>query len=157
MAPSPRQEETLLIPQHISKYGLISGQLFLINSFVCKYHNYNTLSALLFVLYITTLLHWHKIKHKGLIRSLDIFFAIITISRITFYDSYHFILDHKLIWDLYTFSSIFIFLINEYFFYININNTINDAQRIYYINVIIHIISLHILPNLLCIFFILKT
>lgn len=147
------------IPFHISKYGLITAQLFLINSFVCYIYFYKILSYFLFVLYITTILHWKNLKKRSIIKYLDILVSLLTIIRITFFDSNNFILYHKTIWCIYMIFIFFIFIINEYLFYIfsnNIFDTNNKYPIIYFINVFIHLFFLHVITNILCIYFIIK-
>ena len=148
------ENNDIIIPFYISKYGLITGQLFLINAIVCFVNNYILLSSLLSILYITTILHWNKIKKNGIIRTIDITFAIITIIRITLYDSYYFIPNYKVIWNLYVIISSIIFCINEYIF---IKNKHYNNEYIYYRNVFIHLLFLHIIPNTLCIICIIST
>jgi hypothetical protein len=136
-------DNSIKIPFYISRWGLISGQLFAINSTICFMRNYKILSYFLASLYITTILHWKKLKRNGIIRILDIIFAIITIIRITFFDSNSFITNYKTIWNIYIASSCCIFVMNEMFLYHNM-----------VLNVAIHLAFLHIVPNLLCIYFV---
>ena len=104
----------ICVPQHISKYGLYSANFFLLNA-ICNYlYNYNWLTFVAFSLYITTLLHWYKIKHNGLIKSIDVTTAIITLNSVSFYDSTFFCSHHRQLWFFSTFLCIVTYLINKY-------------------------------------------
>ena len=153
------------LPPHIpfmySRYGLITGQLFAINSVVCFAGNYTCLGALLAGLYVTTMLHWYDIKKSGIVRTLDILFAVATVSRITFWDSYHIVGDGggggdwaKQMFDLYCGTSCAVFLTNEYHFMTVCDND-EPTPTQYACNVSIHLLFLHIMPNVMCIWWVL--
>jgi hypothetical protein len=162
------------VPQHISRYGIYSGHLFLVNA-ICNYlYNYNWLAFIGLSLYITTMLHWYKIKDNGLIKYIDITTCIITISSVTFYDSYFFCYKDRLAWLFTTFVSIVAYSINKYicFYQQHFNGSVyfltdepyhylslkytrpNTLQRelSYKYSVYIHIIFLHANLGLVCIY-----
>ena len=53
----------ILVPQHISKKALYSTQCLIILSFIALTYSYYKLFILLFVLYISSLVHWRKVKY----------------------------------------------------------------------------------------------
>lgn len=80
-------DKNICIPQHISRYGIYTGQIFLFTSILSYLYNYNSLSFIGAILYITTLLHWYKLKDNGLIKYIDIVTVTFTVSSVSFYDS----------------------------------------------------------------------
>jgi len=145
-------DSQLLIPQNISRMGLYSGQIVLLNSLVAYYYEYYLLSGLLFVLYITTLIHWNKIYSKSLVKTVDITFAVISILSVTFRDSLRFMPKYAALWYLSISTSIVVFIVNECLLYYQLSlPMITDKTYIYNISVITHIIFLHFMPNLTCI------
>jgi hypothetical protein len=105
------------VPQNISKYGVYSSQLFLINS-ICNYVNgYNILCVMGFSMYIFSMLHWHKMKSSGLIRNIDIFICVTIVNRITFYDSVYFCTRDRYIWIFFKILAIIAYFINKHLEY----------------------------------------
>jgi len=104
----------IVVPQHISRYGIYSSQLFLLNS-ICNYiYGYNILTVLGLILYITSSLHWYKIQSYGLVKTLDVISCIITINYLIFNDSAYFCPLNRKIWFLSAFVSIIAYLTNKY-------------------------------------------
>jgi len=102
------------VPQHISRYGLYSAQLILLNT-ICNYiYSYNIITIIGIALYLTSLLHWRKIKSTGLVKILDVITCVITINCITFNDSAYFCPWNRLIWFLSAFVSIIAYSTNKY-------------------------------------------
>jgi hypothetical protein len=74
----------LAVPQHISKIGVYTGHSFLLGGIIAVYHNFPIIfSVALFTTYSTTITHWYKLRHSGIIKKLDI--AAITNLVFTFY------------------------------------------------------------------------
>lgn len=137
-------DNQLVIPQHISFYGLISGQFILfavLIGFLCK-HYYLCLFGL--GLYVTTMLHWSKHRYDN-IMYLDILITNITLLIITFYYAiYFFKVQYRNIWLIVLSVTSIIFALNEYFYLNYIENNPN-MEYFMQINVFIHIMFLHIL------------
>ena len=139
-------DTNLVIPQHISFYGLLSGQFILfalLIGFLCK-HYYLCLFGL--GLYITTMLHWSKIQYDT-IMYLDVLITIFNLLIITFYYAiYFFKAQYRNIWFIVLALVTIVFSLNEYFYlnYIYIENNPN-VRHFMQINVFIHIMFLHIL------------
>lgn len=107
----------ICVPQHISRYGIYSGHLFLLSAIGNYAYNHKSLALISTSLYITTMLHWYKIKNTGLIKTIDIATSIIAISSITFYDSSFFCYEHRIIWCFSAFVSIVVYLINTHIYF----------------------------------------
>ena len=161
----------ILVPQHISKNALYSAQAFIILSCVAFMYKYYNLFILLFMLYISSLLHWRKVKYFSLIKVIDIILAFLTISVITFYDITRFCPFYRNIWYYSVFIISTAFTTNEILFYYQIlrykNKIIdkpckkyhyfsleytnpNTIQRefAYYRSTYTHMIFIHIVPSI---------
>ena len=111
---SQHTDPIICVPQHISRYGMYSAHLFLLNA-ICNYiYNYNSIAFIGVLLYITTMLHWYKIQNTGIIKYIDVTTSIVSLSSITFYESTFFCPSHRLIWFGSAFVSVVAYLINKY-------------------------------------------
>jgi hypothetical protein len=138
--------ENVLVPQHISKYGLFTGQFILGASLYCFYDNYNPLCYCLAALYLTTMLHWKNLKNRGLIRYLDITATSTVLVKTTFYDSIRW-KQYRKIWFYVLFFSCLAYSINKYV----ISSKKKPTERDYYISVFVHVFFLHIIiPSTAC-------
>lgn len=166
-------DENIIFPFEISFWGCISGQFFLLNSIVLFIWNYIILAIMMAVLYVTTMFHWYKLLKKGMIRTLDMIMAVSVILRITFFDS-NFMMEPAFmsLWYAYVAFSCLVFVANEYWFSheiqkykVVVNPTMEPTSiaqwflsgytqkypsALYY-NVFIHLLVLHVLPNLVSI------
>jgi hypothetical protein len=163
-------DPVICVPQHISRYGIYSAHLFLLNA-ICNYlYNYNSLAIIGVSLYITSLLHWYKLQSSGIIKTLDVTSCIITISSVTFYDSTFFRPEDRLLWCGSAIVSIVAYSMNKYIEFYQQNNITDycftDDEPYQYLSlkytrpntqhrelsytysVFIHIIFLHV--NLVC-------
>ena len=107
----------ILIPQHISQIALYSAPLFLICSAVHLTLRYYELSALLFGLHITSVLHWSRVQRFGVIKTVDIICAVSTIGHITLQDRLRLTPLYSMIWIGTATVSITAFSINEIILY----------------------------------------
>ena len=139
----------LLIPRHISRKGLYSANFVIANSIVSYYYDYRALSTLLFVLYITTLLHWNRLYRKSWIKTFDIIFAVSSILSVTLRDSRHFTPENADIWNKSISISIMAFVLNEYLLYYYLDQS---KESTHHQSVNTHILFLHILPNVTCMY-----
>jgi len=149
-------DEFVLVPQHISKYGVYSARIRVFFIFHLLYERYLSLTCLAFFLYITTVLNWHKVYRKGVAKNLDVGAVVCTILKISFHDSLSWGL-YRNVWIKSINLSCFAFFINEIVFNERIRNKesimycpVNtlSRERAYYTNVFVHILFLHFLPNL---------
>ena len=107
-------DPVICVPQHISRLGLYTTQLFLLTA-ICNYINgYRILTIIGLTLYIMSLLHWRKIQSTGLVKTLDVTTCIITINYITFNDSVYFCPLNRKLWFLSAFVSVVAYLTNKY-------------------------------------------
>lgn len=102
----------LLLPQHISIYGVYTSTFVLFASIISFIYKYYVLHVLTFCLYITSILHWYKLQ-DGIIRKLDKVFALMTILDITFVDSYYFISVYRTLWIIVIFIGLITYCCNE--------------------------------------------
>lgn len=172
-------DTVVAIPNHISKYGLISAHIILANAIVSALYNHNSLSLTSYCLYITTLLFWNNLTHSGMIRNIDIATGIVNVLSITYYNSLWFDTWYRELWlSVMSIGSI-IYLMNSYIFYCQTtpaqeitndnpeNNTLvkysyfstkyippntYNRELAYYYSSFVHIIALHILPPVTCMY-----
>jgi hypothetical protein len=111
---SQHTDPTCCIPQHISKYGVYSAHLFLIASPIYYYYGYNLISLFGFLLYISSVFHWRKVKQRGFCKTLDVIICLITLSYITFYGSLRFCHRDRIYWFGSVIVGIGSYLTNKY-------------------------------------------
>lgn len=139
-------DDRITIPQSISSYGLLSGQMLLLCTFIGFFCKHYLLCVFGIIIYVTTMLHWSKLRNDYILY-LDIFFVVITLLIITFYYAFYFFKKkYRNIWFIALFLTTIIFSLNEYF-YLNFieNNEFIMNESIMKINVVIHILFLHII------------
>jgi len=145
------KEKYVVIPQHISKYGVYTGHCLLAVSFQAFYQKYTGLGVLLFLLYTTTILHWRKVYNKSIIKTLDVITVAAVVTKISFHDSIRW-KNYRKLWFYCLIISGFAHLANHKLFYTTIvkNQEKNykdksvKLEKIYYINVFVHTFFLHI-------------
>ena len=141
----------ILIPYKYTKYAHISSLPVFLLSYSAYYYSERLLSFLAFITYITTNLHWYKLKSSGFIREIDRFFVILTALRsyIAAYYGCYFYFYRYLYFTMVTFS---IFLFNEYLNYktlykYHVFNSLTPYEKhcIYIRSCFIHMITLHVI------------
>jgi len=170
------EDPEILIPQHISRKAFYSATGFLINAIISFIFDYKISAPLLFTLFVTTLLHWNKVKHKGIIKTIDIFFAVITSIYLLLVDSYRFCPEYQVYWFYGHYITVSAFVINECIFYLRTtpitiyipfilrtsvfvpcSNVLTfytkpntyERELVYYINAYTHMFFCHIQPTVL--------
>jgi hypothetical protein len=168
----------VVVPQHISRIGVVTAHCFLANSFVAyKYQLYDT-TALLIGLYTTSVLHWRKMKPNGLIRTIDILMVISSITKVSLVDSKIFG-EKRWAWFYSITAGLISYLANEKLFYKQVleysnqiieypkktkhwffslyytNPNTPERELAYYRSVLTHCFFQHILPNAAAIYAIL--
>ena len=108
-------DKIILIPQHISRIALFSVQFVLFVCYLAYIYEYTRLCILLFGLYVSSILHWNKVQHKGIVKTIDIILANSVFMHVTIFDCNRFI--HKYIWYITAVISVSGFITNEYLFY----------------------------------------
>lgn len=136
--------------------------------FLCSsqlYHNlfdYKTMSMIFGVVYVTTMLHWHKVQ-DGLIKKIDIGVSLLTIYRLTCVERLRLKPLHQTYWLYVVGIMATAFIINEYIFYMQVKCPSNDKrcirmldytypdtierERACYGTVFRHIWFIHLLPT----------
>ena len=140
----------LLIPQKYSIIGIFTSLFMLRSSIYFFLYEEKIVSIISFISYIFTNLHWYKIKKKGIIRKLDIFFAL-SYCLYGLYRASHY--DCQIIFFKNAIINISMFIVNEilntYTLYrTDFNEKNYHYKTITYIrSVIIHTLFLHILQS----------
>ena len=123
----------IIIPQKFSRIAFFSIPFLLLTFLSARKKRYDRITNVLPFLLVTSVLHWNKIKHSGIIRKADIFMVGVTISCIESYSSRFQKID-KILWRLSLCISAVAYVIN--------NTIIKDPLKIVYIHMIfIHMFS----------------
>lgn len=159
--------EELLVPQYITKWGVLTSFVLLGFSFLTYKYKYYLLSILSLCVFISSVLHWHKMTLFGSTKIVDFILAASAFLLVTFY--YNDILKgkYKRIWFVTAAVTVAIFLFNwviTYFQILNKNtkkcqseykyfsldytqpNTLQRELCYYYVT-FVHIIFVHIIPS----------
>jgi len=159
-------DKIVLIPQHISRKAFFSIQAIMINIIIAYILKYNITFYNLSCLYILSMIHWNKVKRKGLIKTLDTTMASYSMIYFTYMDSNRYLLVYQKLWYLCVFCSLFGFFMNEYLLYYQILNekktnicskfhyfsleytmpNTYERELAYYRSTYTHMLFLHILP-----------
>ena len=114
-------DDSILIPQYISRRAFYSATGFILPNCIVAYtFDYTFMFVVFTMLYISTMLHWNKVKRDGPIRIADMILAHTSLYRFTFIDRFRLCPVYQTYW-LYTFYiMIFAFVINEYILYMQV-------------------------------------
>lgn len=105
------------IPEHISKYGVISGHIFILTTIVAYIKKYYKLAVLSGLLYISTITYWRKVKFNSIHRFIDIGLVLGTLYYITFYESEKFKDGNREIWIYAIMLMGIVYIVNSIIFY----------------------------------------
>jgi hypothetical protein len=83
--PEFEHNEELSMPKNISKYGVCTGHIFLLNMLLAYSKSQFMVAFVLGTLYITTILHWREPYKKGWIRKLDVTMVWTTFVVLSYY------------------------------------------------------------------------
>ena len=120
---------TLKHPQYISRIAFYTIPLLFITSIFAYIYNYKVLSILLFFIFITSIIHWKKLKQNSIIRFLDIFLVIVLIIS-----SFYYIKENKRIfWIQIIIIIFFIYAINQILYYYQL---IDNKSSLYLLDII---------------------
>lgn len=123
----------IIIPQKYSRIAFFSIPFLLLTFLSARIKKYDRITNVLPFLLVTSILHWNRIKHSGIIRKADIFMVGVTISCIESYSSRFQKID-KILWRLSLCISTIAYIIN--------NTIIKDPLKMVYIHMIfIHMFS----------------
>lgn len=174
---SPSEDNDILIPQYISKNALYSACFCVFPNCILTYiFGYERMNMLFCILYISTMLHWRKVKNSGVIKIFDICVALLAMYRITFIERFRLHPTYQPYWIYVSYIMSISFIINEYIFYMRVKRgmgvdgspTINytnyiqwplsllnythsrtkERENAYYNSVYTHIVFLHLLPTI---------
>ena len=108
----------LALPQHISRVGVYTGHFFLLGSIVSVYYNFPMITSVaLFTTYSTTIIHWYKLRHSGIIKTLDIFSIINLLLTFYFNGLNRFCPNCQRAWLSIVFTIFVVYFINSHIFY----------------------------------------
>ena len=137
----------ILVPQHISKYACYSACLCLFpNCGITYMYGYTNLSLLFGLLFITSILHWHKVRH-GWISKIDRVVALTTMYRLTFIDRVRLHPTYQTYWFYVVGIMGTSFMFNELAFVPIKQNEVVEHDRACYYSVGRHILFIHLLPT----------
>ena len=163
--------EELLVPQYITKWGILTSFVLLGFSFLTYKYKYYLLSILSLCVFISSVLHWHKMTLFGSTKIVDFILAASAFLIVTFY--YNDILKgkYKKIWFITAAVTVAIFLFNWVITYFQILNNTNvkteqkcqkeykyfsfdytlpdtlQRELCYYYVTFVHLIFVHIVPS----------
>jgi hypothetical protein len=165
-------DDTIIIPQHISRHAFCSASFILFDSLLAFVLEYYALGTILFLLYFSTMLHWNCVQRMSVIKIIDIVLAVGSIYHATIIDSKRFTPYYQTVWFVTVIISFTMFFINEILFYFQVssNNTVlrtsflrsnyrtfhyfsreytapnSEARELaYYRNVYTHMLFLHVI------------
>lgn len=115
-------DKDVLIPQHISRKAFLSIQTIFIDILFAYKLKYNVTFYNLSILYVLSMMHWNKVKRRGIIKTLDTTMAGYSCFYFTYIDSNRFLRIYQQIWYFCVFCSLFGFLMNEYLLYYQVLN-----------------------------------
>ena len=163
--------EELLVPQYITKWGVLTSFVLFGFSLLTYKYKYYLLSILSLCVFISSVLHWHKMTLFGSTKIVDFILAASAFLLVTFY--YNDILKGKYrrIWFVTAAVTVAIFLFNwviTYFQILNKNTTRTEQKcqteykyfsldytkpdtlprtLCYYYVTFVHLIFVHIVPS----------
>jgi len=162
------------IPPPISKIAFFSIPFFAMDSLVCYMYEHYRLSVLLALLTVTSVAYWKSPKKMDLIKIADMSVATLTIYNATFVDAYKYTDTYRHIYWISSTVSIASFFMNESWFLFSML-LLEDQMRLWDLDdsdkqtflvwkaraqkmsVYIHLFFLHILPNVTCMYCIIKS
>lgn len=168
----------LLVPQNVTKWGILTSFLILAASFVAYKYKYYLLTGVSLCLFLTSIIHWHKMTAFGLIKILDVLFGALALGLVTFYYIDEFKPEYKKIWYYTVAIMVAIFVFNwviTYFQIMNQNPYIKCQQQYnyfsleytkpntrpremcYYYVTFIHLIFVHIIPTTVLMYCVIKS
>ena len=160
--------EELLVPQYITKWGVLTSFVLLGFSFLTYKYKYYLLSILSLCVFISSVLHWHKMTLFWSTKIVDFILAASAFLLVTLY--YNDILKgkYKRIWYITAAVMVAIFLFNWVITYFQILNKTNarteqneykyfsldytmpdtlQRELCYYYVTFVHLIFVHIVPS----------
>jgi hypothetical protein len=162
------------IPCHISRTAFYSIPFFVMDSLVCYIYEYYRLSALLALLSVTSVAYWNSPKKMDVIKMADMSVATVIIYNATFVDAYRYTDTYRHIYWISSTVSITSFFLNEVWFMFTML-LIEDQMRLWVLyecdkktflvwkeraqkmSVYFHMFFLHVLPNVTCMYCIVKS
>jgi len=148
-----QEKNEIVTPQHISRQAFYTIPLFGLTSLVSFLYDFRRISLCCFGLMLTSFAHWNLLKKNGIERNADRIMVTITYT-ILFLDSARFCPQYRSIWYLSTAVSMVTYVTNQFIFYRVYESTRDPVllEKSNYVSTYIHLIFLHVLPNITCIY-----
>lgn len=111
------EDPNIRVPEHISKWGIYSGQIFGIAGMVAwKYKEY-MVGIIAGILYISTVLYWRRVEFYSVRRFIDILIVLGTIYYITIYVNKRYTIDKRELWIYIILLAGMVYIVNSIIFY----------------------------------------
>jgi hypothetical protein len=159
-------EDDLLIPQYVTQWGILTSFVIMAFSLFAYKLKLNLLCVATLCLFITSVIHWHKMTTFGIIKILDVLCATIVLGLVTFYYINIMKPEYRKLWYYTVVIIIFIYVFNWIITYFQIlnNNAIpcqaeydyfslqytnpntESREKSYYHVTFVHLLCIHVIP-----------
>jgi len=154
------------IPYRYTKFPMLSSIMILINAVVAQVYEYYLLSFCLLVLFFVSMFHWSGIYMTNSMKIADIVIAFNVFTYVTCISAQHFTPFWKHVFNFMIIIAFVVSFYNTLYFYevaYNSDGHNNDGddddeannhdnETFYKTYIVIHVLFLHLLPTLTCIF-----
>ena len=90
-----QEDNNILVPDHISKWGIYSGHIFVIVAIVAWMHKYYEIVVIAVMLYVSSMLYWKKVNIYSGRRIMDIIIVLGVAYYVAFYASKRFTIEKR--------------------------------------------------------------
>ena len=171
-----------VLPSHISKIGLFTGQIYLVGAIISHVYNYPYMTCVCCAIYGTTMAHWYNMKPSGIAKTVDMITVVLGICEVSFYESYKFFGNGRKIWNSTILISATSYLFNSVIYnFQNVSDVeeepvetstepynyfslraipqsdVQKREKMYLYSTIVHTFFLHILPITVGAYCVIKT
>jgi hypothetical protein len=176
----------IIVPRRYSRVGMLTAHLFLLNGVVSFSQNCESIGILGFPLYLSTLTYWYEIRKDSNMKYLDMFIATINILYVSYVSLFFFYEGNPFIRNISIMVFVYIFNIIIYQYQVinekpeNITKSVSDLldkrltpyryfsleftepftnkrHRAYQYSVLVHLLFLHALPTITCMYCLIET
>jgi hypothetical protein len=146
-------QDEIVTPPHISRKAFYTIPLIGVTTIVSLIYDYKRLAFLSFCLMLTSFSHWNLLKKEGIEREIDRTMVVLTYTSLLF-DAQSFCPEYRNWWYVSTAISLSVYATNQYIFYKVYESTTDPLvrEKNNYGSTYIHMVFLHVLPNVSCIY-----
>ena len=140
------ESREILIPQHISKLGVLySVPVLFTTSYTAFYAGHYVLAMIVYFLYLTSMAHWSCIYKTGKVRDWDIATVRFTVLYMTLITTRYMRPDLARVWYIAVGSVHTVFILNETVLHYGLHRIANakHRERLMYYVVILHMACVH--------------